>query len=226
MVMPGQFLERPTLVDVGGLCLEALWHRGPCRPALLILAPHPRFGGGSMDAPLCLELAFAATRRGHPTLRFNWRGVCASQGEMGGVREAVDDARQAFGALRANVCHDEIVVAGYGFGAEVACALARDGLARHGLILVAPLGDGCSTAGLDDLKTDVRLILPGAHRRRAPEMSERLERASAPNLEVEIVPEADSAFREGLVQVGEALARHLASMGARAGRKDRENMSP
>lgn len=226
MVMPGQFLERPTLVDVGGLCLEALWHRGSRQPALLILAPHPRFGGGSMDAPVCLELAFAATRRGYPTLRFNWRGVCASQGAMGGACESLDDARHALRALRANVCHDEIAVAGYGFGAEVACALAREEDAIQGLILVTAEGNGFHGACRPGLRTDVCLVLPGANGRRDSRMTERLEQLSAPNVTIEIVPEADPAFCGGLVQVGEVVARHLEAMGARAAGSGAEGALP
>lgn len=218
MVMPGQFLERPTLIDVGGLCLEALWHRGTRCPALLILAPHPRFGGGSMDAPLCLELAFAATRQGHPTLRFNWRGVCASQGEMGGPEEALEDARHALSALRANVGHDRVAVAGQGLGAEVACALAREEGALEGLLLAAPAVERWDAASLSGIGADVCLVLPGAGGRQGHSLRDRAERcAAAPNVAIEVVPEADASFCEGLVQVGEVVARFLAARDGRAG---------
>lgn len=219
MVMPGQFLERPTLIDLGGRCLEALWHRGDARPALLILAPHPHFGGGSMDAPLCLELAFAATRRGHPTLRFNWRGVSASQGQIGGLAESLDDARQALAALAANVHHGEIAVAGYGFGAEVACALARSReMALAGLFLIAPDEARCPLDQLDQFDqlghlttTAPCLVLPESDWPLDAALGDRL---AAAGVALEVIPGADRSFTEGLVQAGAAVARRLGELGA------------
>lgn len=209
MVMPGQFLERPTLINLGDFCLEALWHRGDRRPALLILCPHPRFGGSSMDAPLCLEMAFAASRLGMPTLRFNWRGVCASQGEMGGLTESLEDAQEALAALRANVSHSEIVIAGHGFGAAIACELARVEPSILGAILVAPTGAELNASALADLPCEIRLVLPGA----TDQSFEDVTALSAPHLRVEVVPEADAGFVEALSQAGEAVARLARSLG-------------
>ncbi len=209
MVMPGQFLERPTLINLGDFCLEALWHRGDRRPALLILCPHPRFGGGSMDAPLCLEMAFAASRLGMPTLRFNWRGVCASQGEMGGLTESLEDAQEALAALRANVSHSEIVIAGHGLGAAIACELARQERSILGVLLVAPQSDLLDASLLSDLPCEVRLVLPGAADHGLEDWTER----AAPHLRVEVVPEADAGFVEGLSQAGEAVARLARTLG-------------
>ncbi len=39
-----------------------------------------------MDHVVCAELAWAAARAGRPVLRFNFRGVGASQGQRGGER--------------------------------------------------------------------------------------------------------------------------------------------
>jgi hypothetical protein len=40
VVLRGQYLERPTLVDAEGVTLEALYHRGSRPPPLLVCAPH------------------------------------------------------------------------------------------------------------------------------------------------------------------------------------------
>ena len=80
MVAPGQFLERSVAIPTaGGLVLDGLYHRGVRAPACVLAAPHPALGG-SMTVPAINELAWALTRAGHPTLRFDYRGVGASQG--------------------------------------------------------------------------------------------------------------------------------------------------
>lgn len=79
MVLAGQYLERSVVVRSGELTLDALYHRGSREPACVLASPHPALGG-SMTAPVIAELAWALTRAGHATLRFDYRGVGASQG--------------------------------------------------------------------------------------------------------------------------------------------------
>lgn len=86
MVLPGQYLERPTLIarklsDSSAITLEGLYHRGKAAPAVLICSPHPQLGG-SMDSPVVAELAWAVSRSEHASLRFNYQGVGASAGEI------------------------------------------------------------------------------------------------------------------------------------------------
>src|SRR2546422_11402357 len=75
MVLSGQYLERSVVVGE----LDALYHRGTREPPCVIAAPHPALGG-SMLSPVVAELAWALTRAGHPTMRFDYRGVGASRG--------------------------------------------------------------------------------------------------------------------------------------------------
>src|SRR2546423_12617205 len=85
MVLAGQFLERSVVVGD----LDALYHRGTRDPPCAIAAPHPALGG-SMISPVVAELAWALTRAGHATMRFDYRGVGASRGvsrhEAGSLR--------------------------------------------------------------------------------------------------------------------------------------------
>ena len=39
MVKKGEYLERPALIDVGGLWIEGLFHRGEDKPGLLVCPP-------------------------------------------------------------------------------------------------------------------------------------------------------------------------------------------
>lgn len=211
--MPGQFLERPTLVDLGDFCLEALRHRGGRSPSLLILSPHPSFGGGSMDSALSLELSWASARRRHATLRFNWRGVGASQGEEGGLGESLEDARHALRLLEDDAPDGAVALAGCFFGSEVALALARERPQLAGVFLVAPaLEDPSALASsISAVKAPVTILLAGKGSA-SPErkICHALEAAGA---SVEVIPEADASFSEGLVQMGDAVARELDRLG-------------
>jgi alpha/beta superfamily hydrolase len=89
MVLEGQFLERSVVVQSRGLSIDALYHRGKRGPPCAIASPHPAMGG-SMSVPAIAELAWALTRAGFPTMRFDYRGVGASQGKS---RHAAGEGR-------------------------------------------------------------------------------------------------------------------------------------
>src|SRR3989442_376644 len=120
MVTKGQFLERPTLVPVGDLVLEGLWHRGEHRPPLLIIPPKP-VQGGSMDHVVAAESSWAVATSGHPTLRFNFQGVGASQGKQSVDGKSLAlDAEAALAVLEENTEGAPAAVLAIGSAAEVA----------------------------------------------------------------------------------------------------------
>jgi uncharacterized protein len=137
MVLKGQFLERSTLIPVGPSVLEALWHRGERSPSLLILSPLPA-EGGSMDHVLSAELAWAVSQAGHATLRFNYRGVGASQGARGGAGECLEDATAAFQTLVEDTEGRPVAVASIAASQEVLLALRPDDALLRGAAFVAP----------------------------------------------------------------------------------------
>lgn len=94
----GQFLERSVAIPTaGGLMLDGLYHRGLRGPACVIAAPHPALGG-SMTVPAINELAWALTRGGHATLRFDYRGVGGSQGRSPHALAPPDDPGSELGS--------------------------------------------------------------------------------------------------------------------------------
>src|SRR5689334_18160191 len=101
MVSKGQFLERATIIPVGDEVMEAVSHRGSERPIVLVLPPPPDEGGG-MDHIVGAEVAWAVSQAGHPCLRFNYRGVGASQGKPGRGAALVDEALAALEAAAEN----------------------------------------------------------------------------------------------------------------------------
>jgi alpha/beta superfamily hydrolase len=198
VVLAGQFLERPAVVDAGGLALEGLYHRGRRRPSVLV-CPSPGPGGG-MDAPAVAELAWAAARAGHASLRFQHRGVGASQGEPDPAR-ALDDARAALRHL-AESAPPPFAVAGHGAGCETAAAIAAEIDGCAGLALVAPLhAPAAIPPGLR-----VLAVLPEAG---AAVDSRALEAALGRRGRIEVIAGADGLFLAGLPEVGRALVAFL-----------------
>jgi alpha/beta superfamily hydrolase len=130
--------ERGVTIPVEGeeIVLEGVWQSGS-EGAAVVAAPHPELGG-SLDNPVVNELAYALYKAGNASLRFNWRGVGGSQGEINGdVDAAVADVRAAVRHVRDTVSHP-IIGAGYSFGAAalLRVALAHDCFRQ--LLLVAP----------------------------------------------------------------------------------------
>ncbi len=90
----------------------------------VICHPHPLFGG-TMDNKVVTTVARALQKMGIPTLRFNFRGVGASEGVFDNGVGETDDARAAasWGARRWP--GRALVLAGFSFGGYVALRLAQ-----------------------------------------------------------------------------------------------------
>ncbi len=119
----------------------------PPRGLALVCHPHPQHGG-TMDNKVVQTLARAFVQLGFRSLRFNFRGVGASEGVWDAGRGEVDDAVAVLDAL-----HDEptlpLVVAGFSFGGYVASQVAARAGARHALartVLVGPATQNFSVA--------------------------------------------------------------------------------
>ena len=153
MVMKGQYLERPTLIPLAnGLVLEGVSHRGEKRPGLLVLPPPPVEGSG-MDHVVGAELAYAISHQGHPTLRFNYRGVGGSQGELSRAPlDWVEDAIAALQLAEDNSGGAQVVIAAIGASDAVALRLSES-KSLAGLVLINP-----STAQPSDFEG--REVLP------------------------------------------------------------------
>ncbi len=145
MVQPGQYLERPALVEAGGVTLEGLYHRGDRPPAILICPP---LDGEGMDAPLLAEVAWVAARAGHASLRFQHRGRGASQGDVDPDR-AVEDGLAALAHLRESAGPLAGVVGLRGGCATAVGVALRAGLSRAAL--VAPVGSPPAASGVATL---------------------------------------------------------------------------
>jgi alpha/beta superfamily hydrolase len=207
MVQPGQFLERPTLIPVRReLVLEGLSHRGARSPSLLILPP-PAFEGSGMDHVVCAELAYAAARVGHQSLRFNYRGVGASQGEASrSVDDLLDDALAAYALARDNDEGRAPVVAALFAADALALELARR-VTVAGLIFISPTLLVPSSFEERPAASSL-VILPGSSF--TDSLFEWRRVAQSGTFQLEILAETTRAFQRNLPQTGAIVRGFLA----------------
>ena len=111
---------------------------GPPRGVMVLCHPHP-VHGGSMSNKVVQTLARAFTQIGYRAVRFNFRGVGASQGQWDEGRGELDDAMAVIHAHRDPLL--PLALGGFSFGAYIA-ACAAQGLATQApaerLVLVGP----------------------------------------------------------------------------------------
>ncbi|NJN51739.1 MAG: alpha/beta fold hydrolase [Gammaproteobacteria bacterium] len=110
--------------------------------------PHPQYGGSMHDAVIDTAVSALAPNL-RASLKFNFRGVGASEGEFDGGNGEVDDVAAAAAHLAQGYPEIPIWLVGYSFGAAMAWR-ARLRFPCERIILIAPpLGrlpfDGSST---------------------------------------------------------------------------------
>jgi alpha/beta superfamily hydrolase len=115
------------LPEAAPLCIAVVCH------------PHP-LHGGTMQNKVVHTLARALRDQGAAVLRFNFRGVGASEGEHAAAIGETDDALAAVAWMRQ--CHPglPLVLAGFSFGAGVAMRAAA-GARASWLVSIAPAVD-------------------------------------------------------------------------------------
>jgi uncharacterized protein len=101
---------------------------GPAIGVALVLHPLPTHGG-TMDNKVVQTLAKGCTQLGYRAVRFNFRGVGASQGAFDNGPGEIDDALAVVAAQR--VSGQPFVLAGFSFGAFVATQVAEQLARRH-----------------------------------------------------------------------------------------------
>jgi alpha/beta superfamily hydrolase len=110
------------------------------RGAVVLCHPHPRMGG-TMNAPLLLELRDEFMRRNFGVVRFNFRGIGASQGTSGTGIAEVSDAAGAVTVARDRFEGRPVAIAGWSFGAAVAVRAASQDPELAACVAIAPAVD-------------------------------------------------------------------------------------
>jgi alpha/beta superfamily hydrolase len=178
------------LSTADGLALEAeATIPDGARAAVLLAHPHP-LHGGSMRSLVTSELFRTLPGRGLAVVRFNFRGVGASQGSHGqGVEERLD-IEAGLDTLSALAPDLPLVIGGWSFGADVALTVVDPRLA--GWFLVAPpirIVRVDSMAAAHDPRPK-RLAVPEHDEFRPPD-SARAATADWVNTSIEVIAGAD-----------------------------------
>jgi alpha/beta superfamily hydrolase len=200
MVLAGQYLERSVVIGD----LDALYHRGTREPPCVIASPHPALGG-SMTSPVIAELAWALTRAGHATMRFDYRGVGASRGQrrsagpLTDVSVEVADVYLVADQLLATTHAGSVCAVGYSFGAKVALEAASDPRISQ-LVLIAPPTSIADFSGLSRVGKRT-LVVCG-------QQDTYCDRSRLP-AQPEVIPYADHFFHRGLTELGKLVAEFL-----------------
>ena len=188
--------EQAVTIPVPGedLVLEGVWQAGSSRGGV-IAPPHPLYGG-SLENPVVNELAYGLHRSDVPSLRFNWRGVGASQGETTGAPEAAEaDFTAALDQLEKTVT-GPLYGCGYSFGAATALRVALKDRRLSALVLVAPPVQMIEALPIAELDLPL-FVISGGRDEYAP--SARLSELLSPlaNARLEVLPKVDHFFVSG-----------------------------
>jgi alpha/beta superfamily hydrolase len=192
--------------------LEEPERRSP-RLAVVLCHPHPQYGG-TMHNKVVYRLARGLRSAGAVVLRFNFRGVGASQGEYGAMAGEIEDARAALGWMRARYPDLPFALAGFSFGgraiSELACAL-------QGAQFLLAAGFSTRLGGTAYLETCPvpKFFIQSTHDEFSPRLDfERVYARFAEPKRVLWIEAADHFFTGALDEV-EAAAAEFASAGDR-----------
>ena len=183
---------------------------GAPRGVAVIAHPHPLFGG-TMDNKVVQTLARAFVQCGWAAVRFNFRGVGASEGVHDeGRGEAVD--LQA--VVREAAPAGPIALAGFSFGAFVtAQALQALWTERdvRALVLVGTAASRFQVPALPPDSHDRALVIHGEQDETVP-LSAVLEWARPQSLPVTVAPGVEHFFHGQWPRLKSLVARHLRSL--------------
>ena len=116
--------------------LEGLFYEGSNGKGVVITHPHPMYGGDMYNG-VVESIESAYREKGYSTLRFNFRGVGASEGRFDdgdGEQKDVLAAREYLEQMKIQ----RVDLAGYSFGAWVNARVGCAGAAGQQMVMVSP----------------------------------------------------------------------------------------
>lgn len=203
-----------TIASADGLELEAAWTSptAEVRGVVVFCHPHP-LQGGTMNAPLMKAVTGVLADAGLWVLRFNFRGVGASEGAWGEGIGEIEDVAGAMEAATATRPDDPIAVAGWSFGAATALHWqARTGstLPYAGIAPPVEMSTGGRLPDPESLQAASRAFVIG-DRDQFTTVDDLTEYAEAAGAVTHVVPGSDHFFYFREQVVGAHLADHLRS---------------
>jgi alpha/beta superfamily hydrolase len=200
MVTKGQLLERPVIIPAGDICLDGIYLRGG-EIALMIASPLPS-SGGNMANPVLNELAYAAAYAGRASLRLDYQGMGASEGEPSHeLAGQVRDLRMGIDFLLESAGGEGIALAGYDSGCWAALATAKVDERVDRLLLVCPSDEiPPGTPDFSEVVKPTLVVLPD-HDPSTNRGEWELRKDAVRHLRLHTVPAHTRTLREGLTEL-------------------------
>jgi len=174
------------------------------RAVVVFAHPHPQYGG-TMHTKVVYQAAKALARIGCAVLRFNFRGVGASQGSYdNGVGES-DDFRAALDFMHARYPSKHIWTGGFSFGAWIALTVGTGDPRVSTLIGIAP-PVATHNFGVVSASTKPKFFIQGERDEICPlkQMQTFYARCEEPK-ELVVIDAADHLFDGKTSEVGDAI---------------------
>lgn len=181
-------------------------HPAP-RGMAIIAHPHPLYGG-TMDNKVVHTLARAFVQSGWRALRFNFRGVGASQGVYDEGRGELDDL---LGVVAQAAPAGALALAGFSFGSYVVTHAVRSLWAQRSIEKIVLVGAAASRFDLVPLLPDAQersLVVHGEHDDTVP-LASVMDWARPQQLPVTVMPGGGHFFHGQLPLLRSLVARHL-----------------
>lgn len=180
---------------------------GAVRGVAVIAHPHPLFGG-TMTNKVVQTVARACVLAGWQAVRFNFRGVGASQGSHDGGRGELDDLLAVVEQLAPR---GPLVLAGFSFGAfvtshAVARLAAQRDIAR--VVLVGTAASRFTVAPIPPELHERTLVVHGEIDDTVP-LASVMDWARPQHLPVTVIPGVEHFFHGQLPLLRNLVLRHL-----------------
>jgi hypothetical protein len=179
------------------------------RGTAVIAHPHPLFGG-TMENKVVQTLARAFVQSGWAALRFNFRGVGASDGVHDDGRGELDDM---LALIAGEAPSGLLALAGFSFGSFVACGAVKALWPSRTIEKIILVGTAASRFEVTDLPPeahDATLVIHGEQDDTVP-LAAVMDWARPQSLPVTVVPGGGHFFHGQLPLLKSLVVRHLRS---------------
>jgi uncharacterized protein len=182
----------------------------PAQGVAIICHPHPLFGG-TMDNKVVQTLARAHVQARWSTIRFNFRGVGATDGVHDEGRGEAEDLRAI---IRAAVpAGSPIAIAGFSFGSFVASQVIAEVAASHALHSIVFVGTAAARFAVQPIAPELHnrsLVIHGDADDTVP-LEAVMNWARPQSLPVTVVPGGGHFFHGQLPLLKSLVLRHITS---------------
>jgi hypothetical protein len=209
-MLPGPAGALELLVDT-----PALTEGQTLRGVAVIAHPHPLFGG-TMDNKVVQTVARAFVQTGWQAVRFNFRGVGASQGRYDEGEGELQDLL-AVVAQRATLSEagapSALALAGFSFGAFVTSHALAQLVAQRPIAKLVLIGTAASRFSVAPVPAGLHsqtLVVHGEQDDTVP-LSDVMAWARPQKLPVTVVPGVEHFFHGQLPLLRDLVARHLSA---------------